>query len=188
MKITEEIRNTNKDVKTLEQEVETFKKQIENLNMAMRINQAMLKQMMDNLMSVGGECKNLTGMLDDFQYRFLATQKTLSVDMDKVAEIADFLKLEDWNKASQKDDVDNCFNESDTVTDASNVVIITSKTPDEVEDKGIFRSKILLSETGSKDLIDGLVGKKVGDIVEVQLNGVRHVITLLGVRVKPSKE
>jgi predicted nuclease with TOPRIM domain len=187
MKITQEIRNTNKDVKTLEQEIETLKKQTENLNMAMRINQAMLKQLMDNLVNLGGESKNLTGMFNDFQYRFLATQKLLNVNTEDVAKISDSMKLEDWTKASEKDDVDNGFQEANTVTSASDVVIITSKTPDEAEDKGIFRSKVLLSETGSKELIDGLMNKTVGDVVEVQLNGIKHVITLLGVRVKPAE-
>jgi hypothetical protein len=188
MKITEEIRKTNKDVHTLEQDIETFKKQIENLNMAMRINQTMLKQIMDNLLNVSSESKNLTGMFNDFQYRFLATQKFLNVNTDEVAKIADSMKLDDWNKASQKDDIDNGFQEVDTVMDASNIVILTSKTPEEAEDKGIFRSKVLLSETGSQELINSLMSKKVGDVVEVQLNEVKHVITLLGVRVKPSEE
>jgi hypothetical protein len=187
MKITQEIKNTNKEVKTLEQELETMKKQIENLNMAMRINQAMLKQLMESLVNIGGEAKNLTGMFNDFQYRFLATQKLLNVNSEEVAKISDAMKLEDWNKASEKDDVDNGFQEEDTVTSASDVVIITSKTPDEAEDKGIFRSKVLLSETGSKELIDGLMNHMVGDVVEVQLSGVKHVVTLLGVRVKPAE-
>ena len=187
MKITEEVRKAHKSIGELDQEVESLKKHLENLNMAMRINQAMMKQIMENTVSLGSETKNLTGMLNDFQYRFLATQKFLSVNTDMVAEIADTMKLVDWNEASKKDDAENGFQESDTVTDASCVVIISSKTPDEEQDKGIFRSKVLLGETGSKDLIDTLVGKKVGDVVEVQLNGMKHVVTLLGVRVKPAE-
>lgn len=184
MKITQEIKNTNKEVKDLEQEVEFLKKHLENLNMAMRINQTLLKQVMENAVNLGAESKSLTGMFNDFQYRFLATQKLLNIDTSAVAEIADAMKLEDWNKASQKDDIDNSLQEVDIVSDASNVVIFTSKTPGQTEDNGIFRSKIVLSETGNKDLIEGLIGKKVGDTVEIQLNGVLHVITLLGVRSK----
>jgi len=178
MKITKEVKDNKEGI-------EALKRQVENLNMAIKINQMLMKQVMENLVPMQGDLKSMTGMFNDFQYRFLATQKLLSVKPEEMAKIADALKLEDWERASLKDDQDQGFVAADTVESATDVVIITSKTPAETEDKGIFRSKTVLAETVNQTLIDGFLNKRVGEVAEVELNGVKHVVTLLGVRRKP---
>jgi hypothetical protein len=165
--------------------VEKLEKETANLNMAVRIVQMLLKQVMEQLESIKADTRANTSMLNDFQYRLLGLQSATNANVADVARIADELKLTDWNDASAKEDTTGGFATSDLVTAATDTVIITSSTPEVSPDAGIFRSRTVLAETGNKDLIDALLNKKVGDKVEVSLNGIKHIIELLGVRVKP---
>lgn len=167
--------------------VEKLEKEIANLSMATRISQMLLKQVMEQLETLKKETNSNTGMLNDFQYRVLALQKTLNVNVDAIAAEADALKLVDWNSASDKDDATQNFIHSNKVESDADVVIITSTVPGS-DNGGIFRSKSVLADTRNKELIDALVGKSVGDKVEVTLNEEKHVVELLGVRQFPKTE
>lgn len=177
MKMVNQVKNSKEDI-------ETLKKQVENLNMATKINQMLLKQVIENMTPMQNDLKFMTGAFNDFQYRFLAAQKVLSLNVEEMIKISDQLKLEDWEKASAKDDADQGFTAVDKVEAGTDVIIITSKTPDQADDKGIFRSKMVLSETANPALIEGLMNKSVGETLEVELNGMKHLVTLLGVRRK----
>lgn len=168
--------------------VEKLEKEVANLSMATRISQMLLKQMMEQNQKLSGDLRATTGMLNDYQYRFLALQGHLGVDVNKLAVDADGLKLKDWNDASDRDDVENKFVPANVVSDVTNTVIFASTTPDLPEDKGIFRSKVVLADTGSKEFIDAVLGKTVGDVFDVKLNNDLHRVTLLGVRVAPVSE
>lgn len=165
----------------LVQDVEELKKQVENLAMALRVSQALLQQVLPGIQNMGNDIKSTQSMLNDFQYRFLAVQKMLNIDIPKMAAVASELKLSDWEKASDEDDVQQGFVFANKVESPHDIIIITS----EVEgkpDTGIFRSKMVLAETGNQALIEALTGAEVGAKVSVELAGETHNITLLGVR------
>jgi len=165
------------------QKIQALEKNIENLSMALRVNQLLLKKVMDQLQPMQSELKNNTGMLNDFQYRILGLQKCLPVNIEELTTIVDSLKLKDWQDASDKDDESNGLIAADSVSSKEDFVILTSKVLGEEPEHGIFRSKIKLEETG-QELTDALLNKKVGQSVDVELNGKTHHVTLLGVRVK----
>lgn len=167
--------------------VEKLEKEIANLTMATRISQMLLKQVMEQFETLKKENNSNTRMLNDFQYRVLALQKTLNVNVDTIAAEADALKLIDWNSASDKDDAVQNLKITNKVESDADVVIITS-TVIGTENGGIFRSKTVLADTHSKELVDALIGKTVGDKVEVTLNEEKHLIELLGVRQFPKTE
>lgn len=166
---------------TFAEDIDALKKQVENLTMALRINQALLQQVLPSVQAMGQDLKNTTAMMNDFQYRFLALQKLLNVDVAKMGEEADALKLFDWDKASDADDEEKGLVSVPKVESPQDIVIITS-TIEGKSEGGIFRSKMVLAETGNQALIDALNGAEVGAKVSVDLAGDTHNITLLGIR------
>jgi hypothetical protein len=146
--------------------------------------QMMVQQLVQNGKSMSEDVGRLFQQTAELQYKFLALQEVLGVDMTKVKEVTERLRLKDFNEASDKEDLEKGFTVTDVVADDS-TVILTSTTAD--EDAGIFRSRVRLAETGSPALIQGLTGKGVGTKVEVELNGVKHTVELLGIR-KPKAE
>lgn len=168
------------------QKIKDLEKHIENISMALRVNQMLLKKVIDQIQPMQLELKSNTGILNDFQYRILGLQKCLPVDVQELSAAVDELKLKDWQEASDKDDISNNLKSTDVVSAKEDMVIITSKILGETSEAGIFRSKVKLEEAGA-DLVEALLSKKVGESVEVKLNDKIHQITLLGVRVKQTQ-
>jgi transcription elongation GreA/GreB family factor len=119
------------------------------------------------------------------RYVMLAMQSTLPEEEQKAinAKVTE-LRLTDYNAASDMDDVQNKYETIDTVEEGS-VAIITSTTPDEIEDRGIFRSKSIVNEM-LPEVKTALLGKKVGDKVEVTVENTRHIVEIVGVRRPPA--
>ena len=165
--------------------LEALEKEAANLSMAIRVNQALMKQLMDQLRPMQDDLTRFYGALNDTQYRLSALVSTLNLDKNVLAKEADKYKLVDWQEASDKDDAARSLESADLVSSPDDIVIITSTTPDEVEDRGIFRSKTSLSEIANKDIAEGFLNKSVGHTLETLINGSRHVVELVGVRVVP---
>jgi hypothetical protein len=161
---------------------EQMAKQVENLTMAVRVGQMMSQRMAQQLNSIVENLTINTGMLNDFQYRALAMQQLAGVDKSQLQAITDQLKLADFDKESEAKDQAGGFLVVDKVEGDDDTVLITSFTPDEKEDKGILRSRIKISDMNQADLQAKLVGCVVGSKVEATLNGVNHVIEILGIR------
>jgi hypothetical protein len=163
-------------------------KQLEQLSMAMRLNQMMIQQLGKNNESLRNELSNATSMLNDFQYRLLAVQQLNNLDPKKLQDVADALKIDDFNKECVRKDLNDKAEIVNTIESSEDIVILTSSTPGAEFDQGILRSRIKVSETNLPELIDLLVGKSVGDKVTATLNGVSHSIEILGVRRLPKVE
>lgn len=158
-----------------------IKTELENLSMANRISQLMVKNLMTSNQNLSQDLGRALNLINELQYKVLAVQEVAKLDTKAMTEVADRLRLKDFNEASDKEDLDKGFEVIDTV-EADSTIIITSTT---AEGNGIFRSRVTLQETGMPALIEGLMGKKVGHKLEVELNGVMHNIELLAVR-KPT--
>lgn len=168
--------------------VETLEKEVSNLNMALRVSQVLLKQTIEQLEELKSASRQNMSMINDFQYRLLGLQSATNVNVADVAAKADELKLVDWSAASDAEDVAGGFTTSSRVDSDQDTVILTSTTPDTSPDTGIFRSRATVAEIGNKELIEALIGKSVGDKFEFNLNGSKHIIELLGVRVKQTTQ
>ena len=160
-----------------------LEKHVANLEMALRVSQTLMQQLLQQFVPMRNDLQSNVGIVNDFQYRVLALQEILKVDTQALAAISDSLKLKDWQASSDAADAREGMSATDTVADKTNTVIIASVTPDETEDKGIFRSRAKLEEL-NPEFQAALLGKTVGDTAELQLNGMRHVVSLLGVRIK----
>jgi len=159
--------------------------ELKNSQMAARISQMMTQQMMQNMQRMQQDLGSAMGLINELQYKILGVQRLTGLDSAQLAAIADELRLKDFNEASDKEDAEQNFTVG-TVVDADSTVILTSKT--ENTDKGIFRSKLKLSECGVPDLIKAFEGREVGAKALVQLNGAEHEVELLAIRQPPKAE
>lgn len=167
---------------------EQMAKQVESLTMAVRINQMMAQKMAQQLTSLADGMTVNTGMLNDFQYRTIAMQKLTNISSVQLQELTDELKLIDFESESARKDAQGKFELVSKVESDADTVIITSTTPEEQEDKGILRSRLMISDMGQPELQEKLIGKAVGDKVDAILGGVKHLIEIVGVRREPAVE
>jgi hypothetical protein len=159
---------------------------LQNSDMANRVNQMMIQRLMENDKKMQQDLSAALSQLIDLQYRFQALLKITNVDTQQLAELVNDARLQDFNKASDKEDAELGYQIIDTVEDEDNIVIITSTVAGSPDD-GFFRSKFKLADTGKPELIQGLLGKQVGAKVDVMLNQKLHTVELLGIR-KPIKK
>ena len=158
--------------------IKSTQTEVKNLQMAVRLNQMMTQQVIQQFQATNKDVTNAINVMNDLQYRTLAMLEVLGVDTVKLDEAADRLKLIDYNSASDKEDAAKQYVVGDIVK-ADSIVTITS---DAEGDKGIFRSKFKLSEAQNPDLQMALEGLKVGDRTKITFTGVEHDITVLAIR------
>jgi hypothetical protein len=155
--------------------------EFQNSQMASRVSQMMIQQLMNNVKAMSEDLGNALNQLYELQYKYVALQKYMNLDVSQLTALANEQRLTDFNEASLKADEQDGLEAVDTAT-ADSTVVLTSKSTDEKgNDRGIFRSRIKLSESGVPELIKELTGKKVGDKVNVKLNGNDHEVELLAV-------
>lgn len=152
--------------------------ELQNIQMATRITQMLLQKFAKDIERLDQDMNRAMSMLNNLEYRTLATVDVTGVDKEALNAKADQLKLTAYNEASDADDKEKGLIPADVVENDS-YVLLTSEAPDE---KGIFRSKVKVSEVGVPELEAALLGKKVGDKFPITLNGVDHVIEVLGIR------
>ena len=157
---------------------------VSNLQQAVRISQMMQQHLVQNFQRMDEDMGKTMTLLNETQYRSLAMLKSGSFDLDKIDQLAEELKLKDYNDASDKEDKEKNYTTIDTVT-KDDIAIITSST--ESGEGEIFRSKFKLGQAGLPELVEKLDGKKVGETVEVTIAGTVHKVTLVGARREPPK-
>ncbi len=168
------------------QRFESVEQQVEQLTQAVRISQMLIQQFMQSSRAMQTDLGRVVGMVNDLQYRLLAQQTLSGVDIEALKTEADRLRLKDYQEASVKEDEEKGLVLVDTVETVNDFVMITSTTPLETPDQGIFRSKFRLSESGNGDLMTNLIGKKAGDKVIILLGEVQHNVEVLEVRRDPT--
>lgn len=163
--------------------VAELERELANLTMAVRVSQALIKQFMEQLRPIQDDMTRFYSVLNDTQYRTNALLTSIpGVSKEQIASLADQLKLVDWQASSDKDDAVRGLVPADVASSPEDTVIITSTTPNESEDKGIFRSKSPLKDITNQDIVNGFLNKPIGTKVETTINGSLHVVELLAVR------
>ncbi len=158
---------------------------LKNSQQAVQISQMMIKQLMQQIDMLRQDSTNTLNRCNDLQYRTLAMINVGSIDTATLDAEADRLKLKDYNDASDKEDKEKGYTIGTEVKDES-VVIVTSTT-DQDNDQGIFRSKIPVVQIPFEQMKKDIVGKKVGDKFDADIQGVMHNIEILGIRELPKK-
>lgn len=169
------------------QKLKELETQLANSEMATRISQMMIKQLLDQFQTLRRDLDNSMGILNDFQYRTQAMLKLGNFNIEELNSLAEEFKLKDYMSASDAEDkAKNYTLDNDGTIDENSVVIITSRT-NEDDDRGIFRSKFTMEECQTESLREKLLGKKVGDVITEEINGDTHEITVLELRQRPEK-
>jgi hypothetical protein len=164
------------------QQIRDVETEVKNMEMASRVSQMMIQQLMQNMKSMSQDLGNALNQLYELQYKYTALQKHLKLPTEVLNELANEQRLVDFNDAALKQDAKDALTVA-TEVGTESTVTVTSEAKDEAgADAGIFRSRLKLSECGVPDLITGLTGKKVGDKVAVKLNGLEHTVELLSIR------
>lgn len=156
--------------------------EVQNLSMATQLSQMMIKQMMQNTQKLSQDLGSALGQLLELQYKFNAVRKHLNLDSAALDAIANEQRLVDFNDAAAKADVSENLEVGAVVSENSTVVLTSTAVDQSGTDVGIFRSRIKVSESGVPALNQELLGKKVGDKVNVTLNGNNHEIEILSIR------
>lgn len=164
------------------QKMRELETQLANTEMATRISQMMLKQVLDQFQALRRDIDNTMGILNDFQYRTQAMLKLGSFDIDQLDKLAEEFKLKDYMSASDKDDeAKGYLNDNDGIVNEKSIVIITSVSNGD-KSRGVFRSKFAVADCQPESLKQKLLGKKAGDTVTEEINGDTHEITVLELR------
>jgi hypothetical protein len=168
--------------KSSKDEIRELKIALSNAEMGTRVSQMMLKQVLEQFQGLRRDMDNTMGIINDIQYRTIAMLDVGGIDKNALETKAEELKLVDYNRASDQEDINKGYElDSDGIINEKSVVIITSTT-DGNNDKGIFRSKFNMSECSTESLRNKFLGSKVGDIFSEEINGENHTITVLGLR------
>jgi hypothetical protein len=168
--------------KSSKDEIRELKVSLSNAEMATRISQMMLKQVLEQFQGLRRDMDNTMGIINDIQYRTIAMLDVGGVDKVALEAKAEQLKLIDYNNASDQEDLKKGYElDNDSIINEKSIVIITSTTNGN-EDKGIFRSKFAMNECSTESLRNKFIGAKVGDIFSEEINGEIHTITILGLR------
>ncbi len=162
--------------------IQSMDKKLSNLEMAGRVSQMMIQQVVQNVQSMSQDLGKAFATINELQYKILAMQSVGNFDMKAMQTKAEELRLNDFIEASDAEDKQGNFSIGDKVQDSSTVIITSTTTADGA---GIFRSRIKLAECGVPDLIKGLTGQPVGTKVACKLNGADHMVELLGIRNPP---
>lgn len=157
---------------------------IKNCEMATRLTQMMVKQLLEQMQNSRLDIDNTMGMLNDFQYRTLAMLELSGIDKKLIDQRADALKLADYNKASDAEDLAKGYvDDAAGLVGEDSVVTITSSTNGD-EDRGIFRSKFPMSECLTPSIKEKIMGLKLGESFDETIKGDVHKITVVGLKKK----
>ena len=164
------------------QQVRDLETELKNQATATRISQMMLQQLMQSVKTMSDDLGSALNQLYELQYKYTAIQKHLNLDAAALDAVANEQRLVDFNKGSVAADAKENLIEASTVGADSTVTLTSTAKDEQGTDRGIFRSRLKLSECGVPDLIKALEGKEVGTKVQVKLNGVDHDVELLAIR------
>jgi hypothetical protein len=174
---------TLKGNKTKSQRAMETEQGVKQLQMATRVSQMLIQQMGQSVQSMGRDMNEITVRQRELQYKVLAIQELMNIDADAVTRRAEALQIKDFEETSAKEDVAQECTDADEVTEDS-VIVLTSKVE---AGGGILRTRLKVAELGFPQLKQDLLGKKVGDTIEADINGTKHSITLLGIKKLPVK-
>lgn len=169
-------------------ELSQLRAELDNVQMANRVSQMLIQQLMQSVKGVTEDLSAALNQLYDLQYKQNGIQKLLKVDTKALNDVIAKQRLADFEDAASKQDAKDGLVVAEVATKDSTVVITSTAQDEEGNDRGIFRSRIKLSESGVPQLIDALTGKTVGDKAVVKLNGFDHEVELLSIRETVVKE
>lgn len=166
------------------QRIVELESKVQQLEMAVKVSQMFLQQLSQQMQPLQNDLGELANRQRELQYRTLSMNELLKLDIDEINAISEKKQIADFNEASDKEDKEMSYTITDVVAEDS-VVIVTTDTEDKT--KSILRSKIIVSQIGIPKLKEDILGKKVNDKFETDINGTNHTVTVLSICKTPEK-
>src|SRR5206468_3418799 len=91
------------------QQVRSLEADVKNTQMALRINQMMVQQLMQSNKNLSDDLGRALGLINELQYKVLAVQQVANLDTGALSKIANDLRLKDFNEASDKEDAEKGY-------------------------------------------------------------------------------
>ena len=157
---------------------------VQQLQNATRLTQMLMQQTGRSLQNLQQDLSELASRQRDIQYRLKAFQELTGLSLDDLNAKTEALQIADFEEFSTKDDEENNL-EVGTEIGEDSIVIFTTEAE---EGKGFLRSKQALSDIGFPQMKEDFLGKKVGDKFEADVDGIKHTVTVLGIREKKEEE
>lgn len=173
--------------KVQKKQVDEFQKTATNIQQSIQLMQMMIMNMGNSIRAFNADLNNAMMNINDLEYRTQAMIRAKTFDEETINTLSTELKIQAYELADKEADLKMNLSPVDIVSNRSHV-IITSITPDEKEDRGILRSKILVNNSPSMQFKEAILDKRVGDIFESVIDGVKHVITILKITEPPKQE
>ena len=166
----------NEMAQAAKKQSDDFGKRLEGVETAVRLSQMLLQQSANSLHALSGDIKELATRQRDIQYRMLAIQEFLNIDQDEINKISEQKQVADFTEASDKENKVKNLIKADVV-DEDSFIVFTSSAEDPM--KSILRSKVEVKNVSLPNFKEAIIGKKTGDTVDVDIQGVKHSISLL---------
>jgi copper homeostasis protein CutC len=163
--------------KQTETKIETV---LDGLQQQSNMVQGVVKQLISNQQYMVADINRAVNMSTDLQYQIAAITSLLGIDLTEIDKKVEEMKIKDFNNAVERENKQKNLVPVDLI-DKESIVILTSTTPDEIHNAGIFRTRFKIGESGNEQLEEVLIGKKVGDSFEMNFNNTMHNFTILDV-------
>lgn len=174
---------------TTKERLRKIEADLENVSQALQLANMMVKHLNNKNQGIETDLNNSMGIINDFQYRTLAMLELATYSKDDLDAKAEELKLKDFYEASVKEDAEKEYTDNTaSIIHENSIVILTSKIKDADDEDGILRSKFHMEKCLTPNIREALLGSKVGDKVEVELNGKNHIIEVLEHKKAPAVE
>ena len=167
-------------------QMRSLETELKNSQVAARMSQLLIQQLMNNIKAMSEDLTGALAQLYELQYKYEALRQCANVDSVVLNSKLESLRLKDFKEAAERQDIKEELFDVELASEESTVVLTSVATDETGKDKGIFRSRVKLSESGSPDLVKAMVGQKVGYKAVVKLNGLDHTIELLSIKNGPS--
>jgi hypothetical protein len=168
------------------QQIEESQNIINDIQKGLQLMRMMMVSMNKSIQGFNADLNNTMTMMNDLQYRTLAMVKAKTFDEETLNRVAMELKIEDYERISSKDDADRGLIDAAVVSENS-IVVFTSATPGQTEDKGILRTKIPVNQSPSQQFKEAIIGKEVGGFFQTTIDGINHDVTILKIKELPPK-
>jgi len=170
------------------EQLRDMKTQLANVEQASYISQAMIKQLLQNNQAMGEDLNRTLNLINELQYKILAMQSVGKFNIVEMTEVANNLRIKDFNEASVKQNTEEGLIVAFAVGSDSTITITSKALDASGNDCGIFRARTKLADLGIPSLIADLTGKSVGAKVSALLNGNNHEVELLSINDPLPKE
>ena len=153
-------------------------KRLSMMEQAILMLQQIANQSVQTSQGLDNRTKFLQDLVESLQLKIEIIAQEAGLNLDTINQKVDLRKIAMFDENSARDDAEQGLIKGIEVKETS-LVTITSTHEGKV---GFLRSKLDLKDIRLKFLKDALLGKKIGDKVETDINKEKHIVEILDIK------